>query len=386
MAERVFVHVGAPKTGTTYLQDTLWLNRDALRGDGVLVPGGRRFAAFHAAQAIRDVARLAELPPGRRDVWADMQRRIGDWPDKAVLSHEFLGAATADQAVRAIEALRPAEVHVVLTARDYVAAMPALWQETVKMGAQRSLEGYTSAVMADKKAGPWGRASVDVVGILDRWGSTLPPDRVHVVTVPPAGSAPDLLWTRFAQVCGLDPARYSPPPRPANASLSAVRADLLQMVAQHLPDDLAPMTLRHRWLRGYLAQEVLARSAGPRRSLAPSTAARVRAWSEQTVVTLGQRGYDVVGSLDELISAPLPGEDDAVDVSDADVLAAAAETIGELLDRHRLLTAELESVRQQVMRRTQPPEQASSANTGSMAPAGRMARLRRAARRVARLS
>lgn len=386
MAQQVFVHVGAPKTGTTYLQDTLWLNREALRGDGVLVPGGRRFAAFHAAQAIREVARLAELPPGRRDVWVDMQRRIGEWPGTAVLSHEFLGAATAEQAARAIEALQPAEVHVVLTARDYVAAMPALWQETVKMGAQRSLEGYTSAVMADTKAGPWGRASVAIVDILDRWGSTLPPDRVHVVTVPPPGSAPDLLWSRFAEVCGLDPARYSPPPRPANASLSAVRADLLQSVARHLPDDLAPMTLRHRWLRGYLAQEVLAGRPGPRRSLAPSTAANVRAWGEQTVATLKECGYDVVGDLDELVSAPLPGEDDAVDVSEADLLSAAVETIGAMLDRHRLLTAELESLQQQVESAGPPPEQARSGDAGSTAPAGRLARLRRAAGRAARLS
>lgn len=346
MAERVYLHVGAPKTGTTYLQDTLWLHRDALRGDGVLIPGGRRFAAFHAAQAIREVARLAELPAGRREVWADMQRRIAAWSGTAVLSHEFLGAATAEQAARAIEALHPSEVHVVLTARDYVATLPALWQETVKMGAQRSLERYVAAVMADTKAGPWGRASVDVVDILHRWGATVPASRVHVVTVPSPGSAPDLLWTRFAGVCGIDPARFPPPPRPANASLAAVQADLLQRVAQNLPDDLTPMTLRHRWLRGYLAQEVLAGRAGPRRSLAPDTAAQVREWGEQTVTTLAERGYDVAGDLAELTSARLPDADDAVEVSESDLLDAAVQTIGDMLNRHRLLTAELESAQE----------------------------------------
>lgn len=368
MAQRVFVHVGAPKTGTTYLQDTLWLHRDTLREAGVLIPGGRRFAAFHAAQAIREVARLAELPAGRREVWADMQRRIAAWPGTAVLSHEFLGAATAQQAARAIEALQPSEVHVVLTARDYVATLPALWQETVKMGAQRSLERYVAAVMDDTKAGPWGRSSVDVVDILERWGATVPTNRVHVVTVPAPGSAPDLLWRRFAGVCGIDPGRYPPPPRPANASLAAVQTDLLQRVAQSLPDDLAPMTLRHRWLRGFLAQEVLAGRPGPRRSLAPETAEQVREWGERTAVALAERGYDVAGDLAELTSARLPGEDAAVQVSESDLLAAAVETIGDMLNRYRMLTAELEAA-QEALRDRHEREEAPAPDQGSRSPA-----------------
>lgn len=63
MARTVFIHVGAPKTGTTYLQDTLWANRETLSNDGVLIPGGRRFAAFHASQAIREVRRSTTSRP-----------------------------------------------------------------------------------------------------------------------------------------------------------------------------------------------------------------------------------------------------------------------------------------------------------------------------------
>ena len=39
MAERVYLHVGLPKTATTYLQTILWANRDALEGQGVRLPG-----------------------------------------------------------------------------------------------------------------------------------------------------------------------------------------------------------------------------------------------------------------------------------------------------------------------------------------------------------
>jgi len=37
-APRAVVHVGAPKTGSTYLQAVLWRNRAALRAAGVLYP------------------------------------------------------------------------------------------------------------------------------------------------------------------------------------------------------------------------------------------------------------------------------------------------------------------------------------------------------------
>ena len=42
MAERVYLHVGLPKTATTYLQTILWANRDALEEQGVRLPGSSR--------------------------------------------------------------------------------------------------------------------------------------------------------------------------------------------------------------------------------------------------------------------------------------------------------------------------------------------------------
>src|SRR4051812_22374835 len=43
-----YLHIGAPKSGTTYLQKTLWNNRAALRDRGVLYPGPDFFSHTHA--------------------------------------------------------------------------------------------------------------------------------------------------------------------------------------------------------------------------------------------------------------------------------------------------------------------------------------------------
>ncbi|MFA6575721.1 MAG: hypothetical protein WCS84_09900 [Nocardioides sp.] len=46
---RVLLHVGTPKTGTSYLQDVLFRNRRTLHSAGILYPADRFDAHFLAA-------------------------------------------------------------------------------------------------------------------------------------------------------------------------------------------------------------------------------------------------------------------------------------------------------------------------------------------------
>ncbi len=52
MSQRVYLHVGVPKSGTTFLQASLTANRKALRAAGVLYPGGEE-RMFLAAVDVR---------------------------------------------------------------------------------------------------------------------------------------------------------------------------------------------------------------------------------------------------------------------------------------------------------------------------------------------
>ena len=59
MSRRVYLHVGAPKTGTTYLQDRLALNATSLADHDVHFPTSRRWSApalfqFRAALDLLD--------------------------------------------------------------------------------------------------------------------------------------------------------------------------------------------------------------------------------------------------------------------------------------------------------------------------------------------
>jgi hypothetical protein len=61
VAERVFLHVGPPKTGTTYLQEMLWRHRERLEDAGITLPLKSRRAQFRAAAALCD-DRYADVP------------------------------------------------------------------------------------------------------------------------------------------------------------------------------------------------------------------------------------------------------------------------------------------------------------------------------------
>jgi hypothetical protein len=95
--------------------------------------------------------------------------------------------------------------------------------------------------------------------MLDVWASVVPPERLHVVTVPPPGSDRAMLWERFASVLRLDPAVAVNPAKGHNPSLGYASADLMRRLNAklgRLPRERYNPTLKH-----YLAEEVLAARA-----------------------------------------------------------------------------------------------------------------------------
>ena len=93
------------------------------------------------------------------------------------------------------------EVHVVLTARDLGRQIPAEWQERVKHRGRRDYVAFLKALHRNYNRTDWTMPFWGVQHlprILATWGADLPPERVHLVTVPPSGAPRDLLWKRFA--------------------------------------------------------------------------------------------------------------------------------------------------------------------------------------------
>lgn len=365
MAERVFLHIGAPKTGTTYLQQLMEHNRGSLEDVGVSYANGRyRNDRVWATEVLRGFS-MRNRPAHAAEAWDRIREQCRAWSGTAVFSHEFLGACTREQAQRVLEDLAPAEVHVVFTARDYVRQTAAVWQERLKYGFDVPFAHFT----LDNDTPAWSWQTQDVPAILGRWCPPTHPTRVHVVTVPPQPAAPEALWDRFASVIGAEAAAVEGVGS-ANTSLGLVEAELLRRVDQRVRERglLRRPSERTRMLRDLLANTILAQRSGERFTVPAELWPTLRSRAEADTAQLAGAGYDVVGSLDDLLPEPsstpgrLPEQ-----ATESELLDASLETIAALLV--------------QVQTRTRPPRARRSRGTRAHAagrgPAGALAAVRR---------
>ncbi|WP_139978215.1 hypothetical protein [Nocardioides litoris] len=330
MLDRAYLHIGQPKTGTTYLQDVVWGNRDLLLRDGLVLPGRGHREHLWAALDVQERGGLARRHPEAPGSWERLCRELDEVEGGAALvTHEFFCGASAEQARSAVERLPAHEVHVVVTARDAAGLLAAGWQEMVKNGGYRNLR----SVADDDSHSEFSWRTWDLGGVLERWGPTVPPDRVHVLPMPAPGSPPDDLWRRFADVLGATGDDYDVPERPANPSLGVVEAELLRRINMHLEGFDTPYD-RGTWIRGYLAERRLRdlRPDSERVSLSPRLARECAERSARAVALVRERGFAVHGDLDQVLGPQQPAAGRTPgQVADDELLDVATRLLAVLL-------------------------------------------------------
>ncbi len=350
MADRVFLHIGLPKTGTTYLQGVLWDNRDLVRKDGVLLPGAGHREHLWAALDAQGRKNLGRRGPRARGAWGRLRDELNQAGGTGLVTHEFFCGASREQAARVVAELAPAEVHVIVTARHAAGMLTAGWQEMVKNG------GTERIGEIPQKSGPGSEFSWrtwDLHGVLKRWGAAVPPDRVHVIPMPAKGSPPDLHWRNFAGVVGLR-STYPLPERAANQSLGVVQVELLRRVNEHLSGFKGP-TDRGRWIRGYLAEGHLAGQTGESFGLDDELVAECRRRSERAVRLIRRRGFDVVGDVESLlVPAELPAQRSVGSVTEGELVDAAGRLVAVMLADVRELSGGATGRRERRSARTAP--------------------------------
>ncbi len=336
MARRVFLHVGTPKSGTTYLQTILWKNVAKLKADGLLVPG--RFETHYAA-AKGVTGRQGLRRETRIDIdkaWPRLTNQTNRWAGDALVSHELFAPATTEQARAARAEFDGSELHIIVTARALHHQLPASWQEQVKSGLPTPYDVFLARVRDDQAKGAWFWEVQDLASIGRRWAEGIPPSRVHVVTVPPDRSDPTLLWRRYASVVGVDPAAYDISTPVRNASLGLVESELLRRV-HAVRDERFTDVARHRWTRKLLATQILSQRHGPRLQLPESSRGWLDGRTSDMVRAVRGAGYDVVGDLRDLERRHPPEQQwRSIDtVTPAEIDEAAAWTVAMLTDELR---------------------------------------------------
>jgi hypothetical protein len=332
MAERVVLHVGAMKSGTSYVQSRLFASKAPLAEQGVLVPG-RGWS--DQVSGVVDV--LGRLRNGREEVtgaWRSLLEEMDAWQGTAVISMEFLGPIAPDKIAAVVAGLRPARVSVVLTARDLNRSIAAMWQETVQNGRWWTWGDYLDGV---ERARPRpGRTRSDVteagrtfwrqqntVRLSRHWRSAEGVDDFTFVTLPPPDGPSGLLGERFGEVVGFDATTLLPGPR-ANTSVDAAAAEVLRRANGLLAAEGLEFPLGAGLRKQRLAKVVLAARDRPDLKIGLPVQDWVVEHSQRMVETLRTMGVDLVGDWADLDPVPVPGMDPST-VSDDDVVAAAEE-------------------------------------------------------------
>ncbi|WP_051276533.1 hypothetical protein [Marmoricola sp. URHB0036] len=349
MASKVFLHIGLPKTATTYLQTILWGNREALADQGLLLPGEERHDHLWATRIVREDPQFRKANEHRQGAWQRILDDIAAWDGRAVVSHEFFAAASQAQAARVIADLAPAEVHLVVTAREPLGLFTASWQESIKNRDTRSMADY-STVETDDTGGVWNWRTLDVHRVLQRWSPDLPPAQVHVLPLPAQDAPRRTIWDRFAALVGADPDSVDLSQSFPNTSMGVAEAETLRRMNHHLGDFNSAID-RGTYIRTFLADERLVPRQGDRYWPSSDRVEEARERGKSAVAHIAEQGFDVIGDLDTLlVPDQLPERRTPESVTDAEVAEVAVELAARMLHDVRDLRHERRALRHEVER------------------------------------
>jgi len=338
---RVFFHIGLAKTGTTSIQAALEHSQERYAAHGVCLPGGSHRAQRRAAYDLVG-RRLA----GDDEPMAGAFRRLVEAVDscgapRAVVSEELFALAQPRQVRKLCRQLAGHEIEVVVGVRDLGRTLLSRWQQELVNAQTFGWRPFADAVrdpgQGAVRAGVAFWLRHDVVRILDTWERCVPRDRIHLVTVPPSGTPPEVLLDRFAGAVGLPAGvlRLDGPPR--NTSLGAVELEVLRRLNTRvggLPRRQYLVVVENGIRPG------LERPGSRRLALPPEDVGWVAERNAELVDQLSARGYQVHGDLEEL-STPLTRGVDATgdgrrldDVTEEELLEATEEALAALGRAH----------------------------------------------------
>ena len=140
----VCLHIGAMKSGTSFIQRVLSQNKQQLGESGHLFPGRRWRDQVLAVEEILDAG-----PKGKqrtKGAWNDLTAEINAFTGAGVIvSMEGMSLASSRDAQRIVESFPGHKVRIVVTARDLARVVPAQWQESIKNGATVDFGRYLAS-------------------------------------------------------------------------------------------------------------------------------------------------------------------------------------------------------------------------------------------------
>ena len=320
----VLVHIGLPKTGTTYLQSCLAGHVDDLAALGVDYPGDDTnqvpalFAPLEWFSPARDHHHAGER-------WQRLRQQVASHRDRVVISAENLAVADAEKAARVIGGLGYERCRVVVTLRALDLVLSSFWQHEVRAGLTTGFDDWAEE-MALGPGGTNENSSFWIVNdwgrVIDVWTSVCGAERVAVVVLP--RHAGESILRSFEHLIGLPDSLLSPTHAArTNRSMTWAEAELIRQLNVSLAGRVSPRIFSETVPDGAIVQmlESYQPELGERRiEVNRSVSDRLVEPTRLGIERIRHSGVAVVGDLEHLQIPTEPTkshETDAVDSPDA---------------------------------------------------------------------
>ncbi len=304
----VNLHIGAFKTGTSFIQKVLMDGRSELADLGVLWPGRDWQSVVQGVQGLRDNRKVPY------EKWADLVGEIDRWSgDSVIISMEFMSLLSEEQVAKCVESLGQHQLRVILTARDLGRQIPAQWQESVQNASSWAyrdyVDGLASMAPMTNRYGRHFWNKQDFAALLEPWSKHVKPKDLVVVTVPPSGAPKGLLWERFCESVGIPPERFDSATS-ANESLGAASAEVMRYVSAAAEGTNISDAVR-RNLKKVVSKDILAarKSSEPTLLLPPEYQEWTTKRSRNLIKDIAAFEPTVIGDLEELMPVYAPERD-----------------------------------------------------------------------------
>src|SRR5688572_30319477 len=118
MADRLVLHIGAMKSGTSFLQNVMAANAELLEASSVKLAGRKWTHQVFAVHQLIDYGGLRQRPMPADGHYARLVDDVHRFPGTSVFSMEFLGPRNKGKIRQLLSSFPDTQVDVVMTARD----------------------------------------------------------------------------------------------------------------------------------------------------------------------------------------------------------------------------------------------------------------------------
>lgn len=331
-SNRLIIHPGFHKSGTTALQESFALNRALLRENGVLYPHIGTKAHHRIAWA------LTQRPWGwnnrggeRTSVkhWDRMVNRIKGAKEETVfLSSEFFSELDGEKIRKIRSDIKGREVEILFTLRPLAKLLPSSYQQYLKYGIKVKYDEWLHSVLdnpGESKISPtfWRRHSHGKN--IAKWADIFGKANVTVLIVNEA--EPTFLFDEINKFLKLPIGTINAAPSGSNRSLTMEEIALLLELNQEFPKERVWDEYEVFIRAGYIREltDHVPPAADKARLLTPNWAAdKANELGREIKSEIEQLGVRVIGDIDSLGNATVPkGESTYPDSIDIKTVAAA---------------------------------------------------------------